>query len=326
MSKVIHPKQQNFSPNGQLLSVGAYEDIIENTSLKKWDNDGGLFKRRRTQRKAWMFVGAYSKDLMVGLATADAGFIGNAFAYFYVPSENLYKEQKVIIPYGFSNDFDPELWSKWSLRNFNIESHNGLLRANTNGDFQLSIEMTHSNNGLSFICPTVDRPFNFTYKNLNLLTKVSVTFNDKKCEMDGRMGGIDFSKGYPPRHTIWNWALISGETKEGIPVGMNLFRGHNGKYENAAWIGDERILLSNTNFLYDKKKPLDSQTWALNTEDGLVNAKFTPSKSRKEKINAGLLSHDFTQPFGTFTGAIEHKGKVHEFLGYGPVEEHESLW
>jgi hypothetical protein len=326
MSITIHPQQKNFKPNGQLLSLGAYDNIIENTSLKSWDDDGGLFKRRRTQRKAWMFIGAYSKDLMVGLAIADAGFIGNAFAYFYVPSENLYKEQKVILPYGFANDFDPELNSKWNLRNFNIETHNETLRGSATGDFQLNIEMIHSDKGLSFICPTVDRPFNFTYKNLNLPTKVEVKFNNKVYQMEGRMGGIDFSKGYPPRHTIWNWALICGETNEGIPVGMNLFRGHNGKYENAAWIGDERILLSNTTFVYDRKKPLDSQNWTLKTEDGLVNAEFTPSKARMEKINAGLLSHDFTQPFGTFKGTILHNNKLHQFIGYGPVEQHESLW
>lgn len=326
MAATIHPKQDQFLSDGKILPHGAYNDIITNTSLKQWDSEGGLFKRRRTQRKAWMFLGVYSKDLMIGLAVADAGFLGNAFAYFYVPSEDLYLEQKVILPYGFSNDFDPELFDKWNLRNFNIESHNGILRGSATGKFQLNIEMKHNDKGLSFICPSVDRPFNFTYKNQNIESKATIIYKNKTYEINGKFGGIDFSKGYPPRQTIWNWAAISGQTKEGLPIGMNLFRGHNGKYENAAWIGNDRLLLSNTNFKYDKNKPLDKQDWILQTEDGLVDIKFTPSKSRSEKINVGILSHDFVQPFGRFEGTIKHNNIIHEFEGYGPVEEHESLW
>ena len=43
-------------------------------------------------------------------------------------------------------------------------------------------------------------------------------------------------------------------------------------------------------------------------------------------INVKVLSHDFTQPFGKFEGTIKHKDKTHNIIGYGPVEEHESLW
>lgn len=326
MPKIIHPKQDSFTLNGQLLEHGVYDDIISDTNLRQWDNDGGLIKRRRSQRKAWMFIGAYSEDLMVGMAIADAGFLANAFAYFYVPGENIYKEQKVLLPFGFPNNFDGGLFDRWNLRNFNIESHNGILRGSCSGDFQMTIELEHNDKGLSFICPTVDRPFNFTYKNLCLPTKVSVFYKGKQYTLEGLQGGLDLSKGYPPRHTTWKWALVSGQTKEGIPVGMNLFRGHNGKYENAAWIGEERILLSNTNFIYDKTKKLDEQIWTLQTEDGLVDLKFTPSKARREKIDVKFLSHDFTQPFGKFEGTIKHNGQTHELTGYGPTEEHESLW
>ncbi len=326
MSKTIHPQQDSFLKGGNLLAHGTYNDIIKDTSLRHWDKQGGLIKIRRSQRKAWIFIGAYTKDLMVGLAIVDAGYMANAFSYFYVPSENLYKEQKVLLPYGFPNNFDAGLHDKWTLRNFNIETFRNVLRANVKGSFHMEIEMDHNDNGLSFICPTVDRPFNFTYKNLNLQTKVKVYYKGKEYGMDGKIGGVDFSKGYPPRKTFWNWAMVCGETSEGIPVGMNLFRGHNGKYENAAWIGDERILLSNTNFTYNKSKPLDKQDWKLDTEDGLVKLNFTPSKARAEKINIKFLQHDFTQPFGKFEGTIKHGDKIHEVVGYGPVEDHESLW
>ena len=324
MLKIIHPTADSFTSADGLLPHGAYEDIIKNTSTEHWDKQGGFVKRRRSQRKAWMFVGAYSEDLMVGLAIADAGYLANAFAYFYVPSEDLYKEQKVLVPYGFANNFDPTLRGDWLLRNFNASTIGDTMRVGCTGKFQLHMEIEHNSKGLSFMCPTVDRPFNFTYKNLCLKTSVKVFFQGKTFEMKGSMGGIDFSKGYPPRNTKWNWALISGTTTDGQTIGMNLFKGHNGKYENAAWIGEERILLPNTDFIYDKGQPLDQQNWQLSSEN--LEIDFIPSRARREKINAGVVSHDFTQPFGRFEGKLQHGARSIEFTGFGPVEEHESLW
>lgn len=309
-----------------MLPIGAYDDLIQDTSTSTWDKQGGIIKNRRKARKTWIFGGAYSKELMVGLAIADVGYIGNAFAYFFIPGEDLYKEQKVIQPFAFGNRFDPGLHDKWSLRNFKIDSQGSNIRLSCTGTFQLEIVMEQNDNGLSFMCPTVDRPFNFTYKNLSLPTSVKVGYQGKQYQMEGRIGGIDFSKGYPPRNTFWNWALISGRTSDGRTVGMNLFRGHNGKYENAAWLDGERILLPNTVFEYDESLPLDGQKWKLRNEDGSIDVVFTPMRARSEKINLKWISHDFTQPFGHFKGMIRHGGETIPFEGYGPVEAHESLW
>lgn len=326
MAPIIHPRQSSLSNKGLPLPYGAYSDIISDTSTHLWDREGGLVKHRRTQRKAWVFTGAYTRDLMVGLAVADAGYIATAFAYFYLPAENIYEEIKALVPYGFPDQFDPGLFDSWKLRNIEISTHNGVLEARASGKFNLSVRIRHSADGLSFICPSVSRPFNFTYKNLGLESEIDLQYRGRRFSAAGRIGGIDFSKGYPPRNTSWNWAMVIGQDQEGLPIGMNLFRGHNGKYENAAWIGSEPVLLSNTDFIYDRSKPADSQNWKLRTEDGLVDLDFTPSASRKEKINAGLISHDFIQPFGKFEGTISHKGMIHKVTGYGPVEDHTSLW
>jgi len=326
MPPIIHPTPNSLLLNGKPLPIGAYDDIIPDTSTRLWDRQGGLIKRRRTQRKAWVFAGAYTKDLMIGLAIVDAGYLANAFAYIYLPEEDIYEEEKVILPFGFGNDFDPGLHDEWTLRNFHIVTRGDQMLISCSGKFQLHLELQHNENGLSFICPTVDRPFNFTYKNLCMDTSARVIYKGKSYEMQGNMGGVDFSKGYPPRLTKWNWAMVSAETEEGIPLGLNLCDGHNGKYENALWLGEERILLPLPVFQYDRNKPLDKQDWHIYTEDGALEMNFVPKKSRKEKINAKLISHDFTQPFGKFTGVLRHEGKEHRFTGFGPVEEHESLW
>jgi len=326
MPAIIHPTPASLIKDGKPLPLGAYEDIIPDTSTRKWDKEGGFIKRRRSQRKAWIFAGAYTKDLMVGLAIVDAGYLANAFAYIYLPQEDIYEEQKVLLPFGFGNDFDPGLTDEWTLRNFHIVSQGDKMVITCSGKFHLHLELEHTSNGLSFICPTVDRPFNFTYKNLGLDTKAKVIYKGKSYEMSGKVGGIDYSKGYPPRLTKWNWAMVSAETDDGLALGLNLCDGHNGKYENALWLDGERVLLPLPVFEYVRNQPLDKQDWRIYTKDGVLEMDFKPKKARKEKINAKFISHDFTQPFGTFTGVIRHKGKEHRFTGYGPVEEHESLW
>lgn len=322
----IHPTPPALQQDGKPLPYGAYNGLIPDTSLAAWDKEGGLFNRRRYQRKAWVFYGAYTPELMVGIAVADAGYLANAFAYFLVPETGLFVEDKVLLPFGFPNSFDPNLTDDWKLKNFSITTINNLMQCKLDGKFKLQLTGQLNNNGLSFICPSAGRPFNFTHKNLCLPTEMEVTYRGKTYKASGNIGGIDFSKGYPPRETFWNWASFIGATEDGTPVGMNLFRGHNDKYENAAWVGKERVLLSNTTFLYDKTQLLDQQTWHLKTDDGLVELEFEPYGKRAEKINALALSHDFTQPFGKFTGRIKHNNTWLNVTGYGPVEDHTSKW
>ena len=326
MAKTIHPKANQFIQNGGLLPVGAYDDIIKNPSTLNWDEQGLLIKKRRNQRKTWIFFGAYAEDLMLGMAIVDAGYIGNAFSYFYVPSEDIFIEDKVLLPMAFGQTFDPKLTDSWNLKNHNIYTTDNKLIGDVKGKFELHFEAEHNSNGLSFMCPSKERPFNFTYKNLSLPVKAKVKYKEKTYELEGNYGGIDFSKGFPPRSTFWNWASVVGKTSSGLDVGMNLFRGHNGKYENAAWIGVERILLNHTTFTYDDKIPLDNQECLLQTEDGLVDLKFTPSGKRSEKINAGLISHDFVQAFGKFEGSVQHNNEAISVIGYGPLEKHYSKW
>lgn len=326
MPPIIHPRQPALHAAGAPLPYGAYDDIIRDTSTRTWDSEGGLLKRRRSQRKAWIFAGAYTEHLMVGIAVADAGYLANAFAYFYVPGERLYREEKVLLPFGFPGNFDPGLNDEWKLGNFRIATERGRMVATVRGKFTLELDLDMNENGLSFICPATERPFNFTYKNLCLQAAARVTYQGRAYNLEGQTGGVDFSKGYPPRLTRWNWAMVSGHTSEGIPIGLNLCDGHNGKYENAAWIGGERVLLPLPGFVYDRNLPADGQDWRIRTPDGSLDMAFTPWHARSENINARLIRHDFVQPFGKFSGEFRVGAKTHRFTGYGPVEEHESLW
>ncbi len=322
---IIHGLESSLLKKGNPLPLGVYDGLIKNTSTRYWDKNG-FIPRRRRERKTWVFLGGYSKDLMIGIAVVDAGFIANAFTYFFVPSEQLFVEDKITLPGGFSNHFDPGLHDEWKLKNYLINTVGNKILASYKGKFELSVEMNDNQSGLSFICPSPSRPFNFTYKNVCLPATFSIKYNGKTYNEKGDFGSIDFSKGYPPRHTIWNWASITGTLENGQRFGANLLDGHNGKYENAAWIGEDRILLPVTKFKYSKSKPLDQQVWEMYTENKTIELTFDPVGVRKENLNAVVMKSKFTQCFGHFKGKVKKNGEWLNFEGYGPAEEHEALW
>ena len=66
-SLILH-HQKHFTSQGKLLPFGVYDKLFDNTQTKEWDDDGFLLKRRRTQRKCWLYFGAFSEDLFTGMA------------------------------------------------------------------------------------------------------------------------------------------------------------------------------------------------------------------------------------------------------------------
>jgi hypothetical protein len=78
--------------------------------------------------------------------------------------------------------------------------------------------------GSTTIAPAGDRPFHHSYKNLLLPATVDVMVDGESIRYSGNIGGIDFSKGYPPRHTFWNWASLNAKTENGVEFGINLVR------------------------------------------------------------------------------------------------------
>ncbi|MEZ4880438.1 MAG: DUF2804 family protein [Chitinophagales bacterium] len=157
----------SFQQNNQLIPFGVYDDLITNVDTSFWDKQGLLLKKRRTERKAWTFLGYTSEDLFAGFAIADAGLTTIAFAYFYIPSENLFVEDKINIPFSFSDDFNPTLTDDWKVKDYSMQTHRQILTAiSNNSKFNIEFKINLNDNGVSVMAPSKDRPFNFTYKNL----------------------------------------------------------------------------------------------------------------------------------------------------------------
>jgi hypothetical protein len=162
------------------------------------------------------------------------------------------------------------------------------------------------------------------YKNMNLFSEVVLSLGNKEIKFDGNIGVLDFSKGYPPRETFWNWASFVGITSSGKEFALNATAIFNDGLENIYWLDKKPYPLGKATFSYEK--PISDNTTSIKDDSGILTLEFSPEGKRSEKLDALILKSHFTQAFGKFKGKIIHAGEEILVSGSGLVEEHYALW
>jgi hypothetical protein len=307
------------------LPYGIYNDLIKDVSTKHWDRQGLIFKDRRLSRKTWIFFGVYTPDLICGIAIADAGVVATSFAYFYSFKDNVFVEDSQLVPLGFPASFDPNLNSDWQLGKYSIKTTGGTMNLEYHGKFDLKITAQQTNTGASIVAPSAGgRPFNFTFKNVCLPVELNLKYKGQNYAATGEYGAIDFTKGFPPRETIWNWLAFTGTTESGKKIGVNLVKHFNSDLENILWLDGEKTELSPATFTMNK--PLDKSNWHIQTHDGILDCTLVPNGARKENVNALIMKSIFVQTYGRISGTITINGVAEKFTATGVAEDHHAVW
>lgn len=129
---------------------------------------------------------------------------------------------------------------------------------------------------------------------------------------------LDDSAGYHERHTAWHWSAGVGVGERGERVGWNLVDGlHDspGASERTVWVDGEAREVDAVSFAPDLS--------GLQSPDG-GDLAFEPWAERAHRSNLLLVSSDYRQPFGVFSGWLP--GGVTLAAGYGVMETHEARW
>lgn len=268
-------------------------------------------------------------SFIVSMAIVDAGYISTAFIYFYSMDTGKFHEEKAVLPFGFASDFSPSLYTDWKLtaapKQWLISpTKKGLFFCYEGVRLFANFTINFEQEGLNTIAPVRGGLFNYTYKNVALSSEGQFVFDGNRYMAKNKNAAIDFTLGYPPSHTFWNWACLSGETDNGMLLGINLVGDFNNGLENCLWLDSKPIPLGQAVFSYEK--PIDKNKLKLHTEDNILDITFEPIGARSENLDLLFIKSQFTQPFGIFSGTLKQGETEHFIKGKGVVEEHFAVW
>jgi hypothetical protein len=125
------------------------------------------------------------------------------------------------------------------------------------------------------------------------------------------VGLVDESAGYHARRTAWLWSAGVGTLASGEPVAWNLVDGvHDApvRSERTAWVAGA---------------PRELGRQAFDGLAGVGGLRFSAEATRARREQLVLMSSDYEQPFGTFSGTLEDL-ELRE--GYGVMERHAVAW
>jgi len=310
--------------DGRPAPSGRYLGPIVDLATAAWDGAG----RRRLQRKGWLYFGAFSERYMVGYAVADAGLVATGFVYVYDRHADTLVEEACTVPFGFAHAFAPDWRQPWQLqrrgRKWSVRRHADGWHVSFEGRrIQLAVRIADGSQGLTALCTAPGRTFHHTFKvgGLSAAIEGRVDGHDIATEAGAT---VDFSLGYPPRETQWNWVSLDGRSADGEHIAVNGVAHFLNGFENALWCDGLVTPLAQMVFDYDASDW--RQPWHIRSLDGAVDIVFTPEARRGEHLNVGVLASRFTQPCGRFDGQIITAQGARAVNGYGVVEEHWARW
>ncbi len=320
-----------------MVASGRFAGAIADTNTQVWDGTGGWGSPRRWRRKAWLYGGVYHADYLIGCAVADAGYLGSAFVYVYERASGRMTEYAAMRPGYFAADFAPDSQSGWQFAAAGKHWHIGRLPEQNGWRFQvqageqteLVLDLVGGEDAVCAVNGWPSRPLHYTLKAGALQARVHWRQGEVVRDFNAT-GVVDFSLGYPPRHTHWQWACLSGQFADGRLFGCNLVAQFMNGLENTVWLDDGNgqrhvLALAQAVFEYDGRDI--QRPWQIHTQDGRLRLQFVPEGMRREHIHLGVLASRFAQPCGRFSGHWrDADGSWQPVAGFGVVEQHAATW
>ncbi len=331
-----------ITSDGQ-AAFGLYNGEIKDINMDAYRHAGIPHWLLPFRCKRWRFVGLFSREVVVGAAVVDVGYVGTTFVYAFdmksgrmlefraqsigarhvsisdhsIDGRAAYQKgrNRVIIDYGPTTNLDVDV----------ALPDGGRLSVKATIDESREAAIPHQ-----IVTPTPADRFSFTHKSAGLPATGQIQTPDGSYTLsEGQaFAGVDHTAGVQDYHWEWRWSSLGGLATDGTRVGLNLVEPihHPTFQENALWIGGERICLGAASFTYDPADIL--KEWMISTADGLVSLRFTPLGERRETLNTGLIVSRFHQPVGFYNGELRHPdGQVFTLENVpGVAEDHEARW
>jgi hypothetical protein len=290
-----------------------------------------------SHHKRWIYSAIARDDIYVGVAIVDLTYAANAFAVVSDPRTGVIAHTSHMGLPGLSVRVGDRPEEGCDAQFQAPGAHFAFNRRYGSSTYDLTVVTrdvkvyaTFDTRPAPAPVVAVARPLggdvNVTEKRVLMAVRGMVETDGRKVDVDGALGGIDYTQGFLPRATAWRWAYLMGKTTDGRRVGMNLVEGFNGQPECALWLEGETFSVGEGRFSFSRKAPLSP--WKITTTCGAVDVTFDPVGMHSEDRDLVLLRSTFVQPVGTFRGTlrIPGHGKVSVDGAPGVVEDQNVRW
>lgn len=293
--------------------------------------------------KRWSFLGVVHPEIFLGLAVIRVGLLGSAFAYVHDRvGGRMFTHNMMGAPFQARVDPDPlQGWATFRAARGGIalgpRGSDGYRYCQAILTFPGSSIEVHLRVGwsdwteeaLCLMAPMPRSRFAFTRKLAGVPVTGSIKFPGRRLVLkpDTAYAIHDFTLGFHPHRTFWNWAAAAGRDQDGHVVAFNLSKGvyEGDSGENVVWVDGRPHLLGAVEFTYESSRP--KETWRISAPDGGIDLRFTPEGMRKANLNLILVASRFVQLTGTFSGRLVAGDQTVAVEGIGGfVEEHFAKW
>lgn len=135
----------------------------------------------------------------------------------------------------------------------------------------------------------------------------TITYGDRRIDVDGQLGVLDWGRGVWTYDNTWYWGSLSTTLPDGHRFGFNIgygFGDTSAASENMLFYDGIAHKLDRLDFgipIVDGKKNFMSP-WNMSSSDGRFEVTFTPIFDNETHLNLIVLGQDAHQVFGYFDG------------------------
>lgn len=337
MRTLVDPPASVVDPVTRTLAVGSFRGGVPrvDTSL---GGQGPLF--RLAHEKRWIYAAIAADDLLIGAAVVRLGYVANAFAFAFDRAVGRIVAKVSVVAPPFAAGVAPtggegaHAALRWPGAHLSVRRRAG------ERDYKIEIEsrdlkvsarlstdaMPPRIGAIAEIPGPPAGLFNATEKGVLLPVVGEAIAGGRRYDLDGGLGGYDFTCGLLARHTSWRWAFALGRARTAERVALNLVQGFVGEAECSVWIDSELHPVSEGRVDFD---PADLRApWHVTTVDGEIDLRFDPGDVHAEHRDYGVISSKFIQPMGSYSGTIRLPGRAPIELDrvLGVVEDQDIVW
>jgi hypothetical protein len=337
MRSLAEPPVSVIDPMTRALASGSFRGGVPRID-PGLGGKGPLF--RVAHEKRWIYTAIAADDLLIGAAVVRLGYVANAFAFAFDRAVGRIVAKASIVAPPFAAQVAPtggegaQAVVRWP------GTHLSMCRGVGERDYKLEIDTAELK--VSARLSTDSMPprigaiaaipappaglWNATEKGVLLPVVGEAIAGHRRYDLDGALGGYDFTCGLLARHTSWRWAFALGRARSGERVALNLVQGFVGEAECSVWIDSELVPVSEGRVDFD---PADLRApWRVTTADGEVDLRFDPGDVHAEHRDYGVVSSKFIQPMGSYSGTLRLPGRAPIEIDrvLGVVEDQDILW